>query len=72
MHTKKPVNHFLKDRASADRRSQLAPIVTKLVSEPNTVLTNKRTFGSSGGQTGQPMFNAPQRLLNSFLGVFLV
>ena len=29
MHTKKPVNHFLQDRASTDRRSHLA-IVTKL------------------------------------------
>ena len=34
MRTKKPVNHVLQDRASADTKSHLAPIVTKVRHKP--------------------------------------
>ena len=38
MLTKKPVTHLLQDRASADRRSHLAAILTKLRRKPVNVL----------------------------------
>ena len=38
MHTEKPVNHFLQNRASADRRSQFAPTVKKLRHKPVNAL----------------------------------